>query len=309
MNFPLTSKIPAFLLIVAALLLMTVTADTQETSFLPQELPDGFTLTKPVAFYNPGNLFELINGQAVFYLSYGFIKLEHAFYEKNGSTYSVDIYELADHLSAFGSYRQQKEDDAEELKAGCEGYITDHLAAFYKDKYYIEVIPQESGGQSAVDAMRILAGHVEAKIPGTSTLPPELDILPKDDLVAGSERYSGENLLSFSFMGRGLTARYLHKKYGYEYRIFIAFSESPQNAQKICDEFSKKLENPTSENLFDTVSGLTGTMAYRGKAIIFSYGSCAFGGISFSEIYEVKKTFEKLYENMKQINEIQKNNK
>lgn len=273
-------------------------AFSQETTVLPQEFPDGFKLVKPVAFYNPGNLFELINGQAVFYLSYGFKKLDHAFYERNSVTYTVDIYELADRLSAFGSYRQQKEDDADALPAGCEGFLTEHLAAFYQDIYYIEIIPAGSSQGSDVENMRLLAGYVVQKLPGIKSLPPELELFPQEGLIKGSERYSGENLLSYSFMGRGLVARYTQKQDGKEYRVFIAFADSVQDVPRIVSEFGQKLENASPIKTSDSLEGLTGDMPYRGKAMLFGFGITVFGVISFSNIEEVKKIMVMVHQNI-----------
>ncbi len=85
MNYIRTKTLLILLTVVATISMILCTAistKSDEKQLLPEQFSDGFKLTKPVAFYDPGNLFELINGQAVFYLSYGFVRLEHAFYEK-----------------------------------------------------------------------------------------------------------------------------------------------------------------------------------------------------------------------------------
>ena len=286
---------------------IAVSAESEELSLLPDQLPDGFKLTRPVAFYNPGNLFELINGQAVFYLSYGFVKLDHGFYEKDGTVYTVDVYELADRLSALGSYRQQKDDEAEEMNIGCEGNIVDYLAVFYKDKYYIEIIPDDSDDSSIMETMRILAGHIENRIPGTSELPPELELFPHEGLIPGSESYFGENLLSYTFMGHGLSARYMQKQDDKDFRVFISFTNSEKEAQKICEEFEEKLKDPKSEIEHNfpgiTISGLSGTLPYRGNAAILTYKHYAFGFLSFTDIEETVMLIGKLVHNFVEFTE------
>ena len=57
---------------VIMLLLFALQAAAEEPLFLKSSFPDGFRLKEPVKFYNAENLYEYINGQAVFYFSYGF---------------------------------------------------------------------------------------------------------------------------------------------------------------------------------------------------------------------------------------------
>ena len=296
-------RLKSFVLCILFLIFCTsIQAQTVTAPLLPENLPDGYKLTRSVAFYNPGNLFELINGQAVFYLSYGFQKLEHAFYEKDGVTYSVDIYELADRLSAFGSYHQQKDEDASDLDAGCEGYIIDYLAVFYKDRYYIEIIPNESGDDN-ITAMKLLAAQVEKRIPGTSEIPPELDLLPVENMIPGSGRYSGENLISYTFMGHGLTARYKQKQVDKNITLFISFASSEQEAQSIRDKFEEKLNDTgTGTHNFPGIgiTGVTGTLPYRGNAMIFACKKYAFGFMGFADIEETLKLTGNLVKNIEE---------
>lgn len=285
---------------ISMILCMAISAQSEEKQLLPEQFSDGFKLTKPVAFYDPGNLFELINGQAIFYLSYGFVRLEHAFYEKNGAVYTVDVYELRDRLSALGSYRQQKDDEAGELKAGCEGYVIEYLSTFYKDKYYIEIIPTESEGKNNIEDMRILASHIEKVIPGTTELPLELVLFPQDGMIPESELYIGENLLSYTFLGHGLTAQYKQKGENSTFRVFISLADNEQKAQKIKEDFRTSINNPASIELSGKVSGVKGTLAYRGNAMIFNYRQYAFGCLGYADEAGALNVLGKLYENLKE---------
>jgi len=278
---------------------MTIFTKSTGAQILSEQFPDGFKVTKPVEYYDPGNLYELINGQAVFYLSYGFVKLDHAYYEKDGDSYRVDVYELADRLSALGSYRQQKDKDTSELNIGTEGYIIDYLSAFFKDKYYVEIVPADDGD---ITEMKLLAGHIEKSIPGTTELPQELNLFPQDGLIPKSEMYFGESLLSYSFMGNGLSALYKQKQDNKEIRIFISLTENEKQAKKIVEEFRGRLENvSTVENNFGdiTVSGVSGTLAYRGNSVIFSYDKYAFGCIGYTNFEETNLLLGKLFQNLK----------
>lgn len=282
---------------------MTIFVKSAGAQILPEQFPDGFKVTKPMEYYDPGNLYDLINGQAVFYLSYGFVKLDHAYYEKDGVSYRVDVYELADRLSALGSYRQQKDEDTSELNIGTEGYIIDYLAAFFKDKYYVEIVPMDDGD---ITELKLLAGHVEKSVPGTRELPPELSLFPQDGLIPNSEMYFGESFLSYSFMGNGLSAYYMQKQDDKEIRVFIALSDSKEKAQKISEDFKEKLNNIKSIKLFENVSGTSGEMAYRGKTMIFHYKYYAFGCLGYTNDGEASDILGKLLENLKSYTDVSK---
>ena len=247
----------------------------EEPLFLKESFPGGFSLKEPVKFYDAGNLYEYINGQAVFYLSYRFNRLEHGYYKNGGSEFYVDVYELGSRLSAFGSYRQQREDGAGELDVGCEGAITDYLAVFHKGKYYVEIIPMGSGTDD-LSAMKILAGHVEKNIPGETELPPEVGLFPKEALIPGSERYVGENFLSYSFMGRGLVARYLLEGEDKEIRVFISLADNDNKAQKIFEEYREKLQSSSLIKIGD-LEGTKGKEPYRGTTMLASWKQFVFG--------------------------------
>lgn len=269
------TKFLSIILVVLALFLVSVRIEAEEPRFLKPPFPDGFSQKEPVKFYDPGNLYEYINGQAVFYLGYRFKQLEHGFYGIGESTFYIDIYELGSRLSAFGSFRQQREEGAAGLSIGCEGSILDYLTVFYKGNYYIEIIPMSSGTDDQA-SMKLLAEYVEKNIPGSSEIPPEVMLFPKEELIDGSERYVDENLISYSFMGRGLTARYLSKGEEKEIRIFIAIADNETNAKDIFEEYRTKLQNPSPVNI-GSLEGIKGQEPYRGTTILSTWKQYVFG--------------------------------
>ena len=155
----------------------TISFGQEKVLFLDATL-NGFTRAEDVRFYDGSNLYEYINGQAVFYISYGFKRLEHGVYKKADKQYTVDVYELNSRLSAFGAYRQQRDPDADKLDAGAEGSILDYLTVFYKGPYYIEIIPVDSDSED-METMRALAKAVAAKVPGETDTPPEVALFPR----------------------------------------------------------------------------------------------------------------------------------
>lgn len=266
------------LAVLCAILVITTASGVQaeEPQFLAASFPDGYTRSEDVRYYNPGNLYEYINGQAVFYLSYKFTRLEHSVYKKGEDDYTVDIYELGSPLSAFGAFRQQRDMDAEDLGYGVEGAVIDYLTTFYAGKYYVEIIPRTTAAEK-VDVMRGLAGHVAGAIGAPATLPAELAIFPKSGLVGNTERYVDENLLSYAFMGRGLTADYNQSGADRAMRVFISFAED--KAGDVYTEFSGKLNEAKSIDIGGE-KGVTGDTPYRGTGIAVRWKGYVIGALS-----------------------------
>ncbi len=278
---PVKKKISVAILFISILFLILTNTGLSQDSLLPERLGD-FSLVKPAAIYNPGNLFELINGQAVFYLSYGFVELEHTFYKKGDAIYQVDLYKLKSDLSALGCYRQQKDIDAEPISVGAEGSIIDYLTVFFKDRYYVEIIPFEGEVDDIIGEMTDLAKRIETCIPGDEKLPDELSLFPEKGKTEGSGLYIGENLLSYTFLGHGITAEYSGSD-GKTFRAFISFAESYDDARSISTQFSEKLTDSTNISLSDGLVCFSGEMPYRGRAMIVPYKSFALGTLGHTD--------------------------
>jgi hypothetical protein len=275
---------------------LSAASAAEEAKFL-KGAPAGFTVKEPVSFFNRNNLYEYINGQAVFYNSYGFTRLEHGVYGKGGGTYTVDIYELGSNLSSFGAFRQQREEEAADYTVGVESALIEYLTVFYKDKYYIEVIPL-SGGDDDVGAMKELAAWVDGALPGPNALPPELALFPAAGLVPKSERYVDESLISYSFMGRGLTATYKEAGQEKESRVFIGFAPDQAKAQEIFTGFGGKMANTQAIRIGDA-AGVKGELPYRGLSIACQSGSFVYGCMGVSDEKQAAQLLGAVGENLK----------
>lgn len=256
-------------------------AFAEQPVFLVDEL-NGFERVGDVQWYESGNLYEYINGQAVYYFSYGFKKLEHAEYQgAEGKSFTVDVYELASPLSAFGAFRQQMDDEAEQLEVGTEGTVMEYLAMFYVGPYYVEIVPKgiEDEGVATLSEIALAVGGA---IAAPAEIPAELSLFPEDGLIEGSERYVDENLLSYSAMGRGLTAEY--DKGGDEtFKVFIALAESPETALEVYNAYIEKLRSPEESSMEAASDGIVGVTPYRGLSMVYILDSYVFGALGLDE--------------------------
>ena len=262
---------------------------------LPDTFEGGFKLARPVEYYNPQNLYELIDGQAVFYQSYGFVKLHHAFYQAGKNLYKVDVYQVRDDLSALGCLREQRDETAKPLDAGTEAYILDYLAAFYRDVHYVEIVPESNGTASE---MTSLAKQIAALLPGTTSLPRELALFPENGLIEDSQTYFGQDLLSYSFFGRGLSANYRQNGTDRELRVFVSFAENASGAQNMRKQFSSRLTKPADLKLTDGNTGTAGELPYRGGSMLFTFDRFAFGCIGVADQKQALSILEALQANL-----------
>ena len=110
--------------------------------------------------------------------------------------------------------------------------------------------------------------------------------------------YTGENLLSYTFLGHGLTADYTQKGGEKNLRVFISFAGDEDNAKTIMNGFNEKLENSDSVKLSGNVRGFKGELPYRGNTMVFSYKQYAFGCLGYTDEKGALNIFNALLKNL-----------
>jgi hypothetical protein len=180
--------------------------------------------------YSPEDLWKYINGEAEFYIAYGFVSLIGANYApESGGTYSlgVDIFDMGDKLNAFGVFQSKRGSERSSLKVGAASFGSEGYVVFYKDQYYVEVL--SFGDRKKGDTGHVTAARkVAEKIRGDASPPHELSYLPEPGRIKGSERYVKGGILGHAFLDRGLVADYRIE--GDTVSAFVAFFPSSKDA-------------------------------------------------------------------------------
>jgi hypothetical protein len=177
-------------------------------AFLPPPgTPDGWTRTKPVQAYGPDNLWEFIDGAAETYVSYGFQNALSAGFTHAGAEVSLEVYEMADSVHAFGIYAQERPPSPQAVAVGDEGYANSNVLVFRKGACYVKIIAPRPD-QPGVAAMTALAGHVAGSIPAGGPLPAELAAFPAKNLVPNSTRFLPKDVLGQRHLANGFEASY-----------------------------------------------------------------------------------------------------
>jgi hypothetical protein len=173
----------------------------------PAELA-GWTIADGPVEYVPDTLYEYLDGGAERYRTYGFVRLVHARYRLGDdpiACVTVDVYDMADELGAFGIFSAGRPPGVEKRPWGAGGYRTGTVAVAYRGRVFVH-------GEADDDRPQLLAmleglvARVSDAAPGEIAPPTALSPLPVSDRVPGSERYVAADLLGYGFLPGGVLA-------------------------------------------------------------------------------------------------------
>jgi hypothetical protein len=218
------------LFIMAATCISPLAASGDESIFttaLPS--PEWKVEGQPYGF-RPQNLYEYINGEAEFFIAFGFIELKGAnvtCVSGGNDTVTIDIYDMGNKLNAFGVFQSKRGGQVSALNLGAASMGSDDYVAFYKDRFFVEIqayitSEKEKGG------LETMAASIAAQLPGDNTPPSELFYLPEKNRITGSERYIKGGILGHAFLDRGMVGDY--RIQGQKITAFVAIFPSSRDA-------------------------------------------------------------------------------
>ena len=196
----------ALLVLVAASVLPASAAATSDV-LPPTCSAKLWQMRGPVRKYSPKNLYEYIDGNADLFLSYGFTDLVVGDYApaKGKGWISVDVYNMETPIQAFGIFGAEKPPDVKPASLATQSYESDGLIAFWKGRYYVKISLVEGIDRAAAKALAQAAAN---SIPAPAAMPAELQRLPAENRIAGSERYVRTGALGHAFLRQTLSAQY-----------------------------------------------------------------------------------------------------
>jgi len=186
-----------------------------------------------VALYTPENLFDLVDGEAEFFISHGFVKVAAAEYHLGGKTpasVKAYLYDMGSLLGAFGAYsnyRGERPTRAKRFEPATDGIFFSGFLIFFQDRYFVHIFshdPPERVEQVILD----IGEAISKRLPSAGKFPLEVDFLPKEGLETQSIVYRPAGLFGREYLGRGLTAYYLLN--GERYKVHLSVSDSPSGA-------------------------------------------------------------------------------
>jgi len=157
-----------------------------------------------VRFYS-SDLYRYMDGGADIYLKYGLVAMAHRGYKRAGVDMTVDVFDMGEPLKAFGIYSAERSPEYHFVDIGAEGYSSESTLNFVQGRYYARLSAFGDGAAAALDSF---AGAISRSIGGERSLPGLLDILPRENRVARSEKYVVEAPAGHDFLAPALTASY-----------------------------------------------------------------------------------------------------
>jgi hypothetical protein len=172
--------------------------------------PPGFHISEGPTVYDSESLFQYLDGGAPLYLKYGFQSLTQTRYQLGDDPFAsvtLDVYDMGSELGAFGIYRSIAAPGAAIEDWGAEGSRSGTVAAAWKGSFYVQG-EADDGRPELVGGLEHLMALAVGAIRGSVALPSDLDVLPREGLRAGSERYVAADLFGQAFLPGGVTAAY-----------------------------------------------------------------------------------------------------
>ncbi len=199
---------------------------------------EGWSPHSEVSSFAADNLWEYNNGAADAFIAYGFRELNTCDLQAGELTVAVEIYDMGTPLGAFGIYQAESSSSAARLPVGTAAQVSPpYQGLLLKNAYYVKVdaFEGELGEQSGTE----LLAAVAAALPGNADLPPELQVLPAENRVAGSEAYARQNFLSLKDLANCVHARYLDAEER-EYQVFHIVPTAGKSGDSIWQQLARK---------------------------------------------------------------------
>ena len=155
-------------------------------------------------FYS-SDLYRYMDGGADIYLKYGLVAMAHREYKRAGVDMTVDVFDMGSPLQAFGMYSAEHSPEYHFIDIGAEGYSSESTLNFLQGRYYVRLSAFGDGAAATLDNF---ARAISRSIGGDRSLPALLDMLPRENRVARSEKYVVGAPAGHDFLSPALTASY-----------------------------------------------------------------------------------------------------
>ena len=194
-----------------------------------RELPGWSLATEPMHF-EADNLWEYINGQADFFIDYGFVRVDTAEYRNDQESSSVvlEVYRMGRPQEAFGIFAAERTRDDRPLEIGAGAYLGANVLGFWQAEQYVKLTSFDEG--PAVEQLLIaLAEEISSRLPSQGHELETLVLFPEEDRVEASERFIPKNFLGQPYLTNAYRVGYTFDSQ--QLQLFVVDTGSPEEAQ------------------------------------------------------------------------------
>jgi hypothetical protein len=248
-------------------------SDTVEktlVSLVNSPLPAGVSRGEAASFYQPGTLYEYIDGGADVYLLYDFQRLLHQNFKVAEGELTVDIYDMGKAENAFGMYSSERSPGYKFVIIGVEGYRSDGTLNFVQDRYYVKL---SASGAKATAAVDPFARMLSRRIGGTARAPALLAKFPQEHRVAHSEQYVRKDPLGHAFLAPAYIVGYTWPAQR-ESKLVLSVANDAAGAKSRLDQFATHFKQSgecvAAGELGE--NGMRGKNSFEGRVIARTQG-------------------------------------
>ena len=200
---------------------------------------NGWKQVGEIQTFNPGTLYEYINGGADLYLAYDFEELKVAEYQNSQkAAVTVDVYRHRTPTHAFGVYSQERVPGANFIDVGIQGYQEKHALNFLSGNTYVkitgyDIVPED---QTILLAFaKAVAGNLGEK----GAFPSLLTAFPGEGKVKHSEKFIARKFLGYPFLHSSFSAEY--DVSGRNFRLFIIEGKDLADCRGMVEKYLEQL--------------------------------------------------------------------
>jgi hypothetical protein len=235
----------------------------------------GWTFAPPPgdSVYTPDNLWNIIDGAAELFLSYGFVNLHIGEYtDSAGTDVRVEIYRHKSRVNAFGIYSQERDPGSHIIEIGTQGYAEEKVLNFLCGEYYVKISSHREG-KRGIEAMVLIGGRVAEHLDQEPGWPAALALFPAEKRLPNTESYIAENYLGYRFFHSAFTARFESGC-----TLFLMDFGSPSLARSAAEAYMKtvgRLQGLPEGEITDVADPHYGSVAIllRGQTISGAFGA------------------------------------
>jgi hypothetical protein len=161
-----------------------------------------------IQMFNPGDLWEYIDGAAEQFLTYGFQDLATTKYtsDQTRTVVVAEVYRMEDARGAFGIYRQEVSPKARPVALGLEGRASSNTIRFWLAEFYVKLtLPPGGGRQRELEA---LGAAIAKGLGAPGTMPDEVRWFPAAGQIPDSVKYIPADALGQASFRHAFEAKY-----------------------------------------------------------------------------------------------------
>ena len=250
----------------------------------------GWKQVGEIQTFNPGTLYEYINGGADLYLAYDFEDLKVAEYQNDKkASVTVEVYRHRTPTHAFGVYSQERVPGANFIDVGIQGYQEKDALNFLSGNTYVkitgyDIVPED---QTILLAFaKAVAGNLGEK----GAFPSVLAAFPAEGKLKNSEKFIARKFLGYPFLHSAFSADY--DLSGRNFRLFIIEGRDQAECRDMVEKYLVQLgmkDKTVAEGQY-TLSD-----AYHGEIDLHWKGSRIWGILDLGDP-ALRAKYSKLFE-------------